>query len=227
MIPSNALIKKIWDNTLVTNDCWIWQGSKNPAGYGNMWTGERYDRPHRIVWCYANNSWIANGQQVCHHCDNPSCVNPDHLFIGTSKDNHQDMIAKGRQNRPDHVGINHPRTFFTEDDIHNIRLALSKGTRPVELARKYGLSISTVQSIKTQNNWSHITYQDELQAKIDSVKYNGHNSSQSTLTNEAARRIKLALKSGVCARMLAKYNEVSVHVISMINTGRTWRHVQI
>ena len=82
-------------------DCWEWQGHLTPKGYGQIYTGTYIDGrrcikgAHRVAWELQRGD-IPAGMQVCHICDNPSCVNPAHLFLGTQKDNMQDMSCKGR-----------------------------------------------------------------------------------------------------------------------------------
>ena len=77
-------------------DCWNWLGGKNNLGYGLIRDGDRMRTTHRVSY-EANKGSIPHNLVVCHSCDNPSCVNPDHLWLGTMADNMQDMISKGRQ----------------------------------------------------------------------------------------------------------------------------------
>lgn len=81
--------------TIDNNGCWIWLGAKNRAGYGNIFAHGKYLNSHRAM-LIAIHGEIADGLLVCHACDNPSCVNPDHLFLGTQRDNMQDKKTKGR-----------------------------------------------------------------------------------------------------------------------------------
>lgn len=80
--------------------CWIWTGFKNKKGYGRVNINKTPRNAHRVSWIIKN-GLIKEGFLVLHHCDNPSCVNPKHLFLGTPKDNTQDMLKKGRHNPGD------------------------------------------------------------------------------------------------------------------------------
>lgn len=77
------------------DECWIWEGQKNPKGYGEYFVGGRNYKAHRIAYYLHTGDWPAD-RLVCHSCDNPSCVNPHHLWLGTAQDNSDDMVRKGR-----------------------------------------------------------------------------------------------------------------------------------
>ena len=84
------------------NDCWLWQSTTNANGYGLIAVGRKGEGQllaHRVAWelTYGN---IPEGMLVCHHCDNPRCVRPEHLFLGTHADNTHDMMLKGRHGLP-------------------------------------------------------------------------------------------------------------------------------
>jgi hypothetical protein len=100
IIPSpieEKIIRRFWSRVAAgkPDECWCWIGSKTPLGYGHMRIGKQNAYSHRISWVL-HNGFIPDGLVVCHKCDNPSCVNPTHLFLGTMKDNTQDSIKKGR-----------------------------------------------------------------------------------------------------------------------------------
>lgn len=86
---------RFWDKVDKTSDCWIWTAAKSAAGYGRFKLNGRLVSPHRLAYEMAFGD-IPPGSDVCHRCDNPPCVNPEHLFVGSRSDNMQDCIAKGR-----------------------------------------------------------------------------------------------------------------------------------
>lgn len=77
------------------NGCWEWQGSRNQKGYGTVGCNSRSYKAHRVAYELATGEW-PGANLICHHCDNPGCVNPAHLFVGTPRDNMQDKVRKGR-----------------------------------------------------------------------------------------------------------------------------------
>ena len=135
------------------NECWEWQGYKIPAGYGQIREGvggSRNLRVHRVSWELANGCPIPTGKFVCHHCDNPSCVNPAHLWIGTNADNQRDMVNKGRSGR----GARTRNSKLTEQDVHEIRQMLSRDILQRVIAKKYGVTRATISKIKTGETWA-------------------------------------------------------------------------
>jgi hypothetical protein len=96
--------------TKFNNGCWEWMGTKNSYGYGVVMINRKVKRTHRVSW-EIHNGPIPKGLYVCHHCDNPPCVRPDHLFLGTCSDNLHDMVKKGR-----HGSITKPESCLRGKD---------------------------------------------------------------------------------------------------------------
>lgn len=94
MIAENA-IARFWPKVDKAGDCWIWKASKRRKGYGQFQLNGTMVSAHRVAWQIEHGE-IPAGLLVCHHCDNPSCVRPDHLFLGTNSDNQKDAGAKKR-----------------------------------------------------------------------------------------------------------------------------------
>lgn len=131
--------------------CWLWARSTVPGGYGKL----RRVRSHRASY-EAFKGPIPDGLFVCHKCDVPACVNPDHLFLGTSRDNIDDMVAKGRQCRWNgrREGHQNPRAKITEDQA---RAILHSSDSRAALVAQYGLSPAAICYIKRRVTWKHLT----------------------------------------------------------------------
>lgn len=126
-----------------TSGCLEWQGAKNRSGYGVINCGDRTRLAHRVAYrLYVGP--VPDGMQVCHSCDNPSCVNPDHLWAGTNMDNVKDRDQKGRQPK----GMNHGKVKFPTEVIEAVRAErATHGTTYQELSDKNGMSYWTAWSI--------------------------------------------------------------------------------
>lgn len=130
--------------------CWLWTGSKIQGGYGKLWVYGKYMLAHRYSW-QLHNGPIPDELCVLHRCDNPSCVNPDHLFLGTQADNLADMRAKGRDNQP--KGEAHGMAKLTEPEIPLIR---NDPRLHRIIAADYGVSSTLISVIKRCERWAHI-----------------------------------------------------------------------
>lgn len=129
--------------------CIEFEGRRLTKGYGYI-DGKL---AHRDVWEKANGP-IPKGLWVLHKCDNPPCINLEHLFIGTCQDNHNDMIAKGRN--PSRVGVNNGRAILTEDDVRDIHLLFMQGMTAPQIAERYFVTAETLRSLKSGFSWKHI-----------------------------------------------------------------------
>ncbi len=149
-----ALLERFASNFFIepNSGCWLWTGSINKAGYGLM----RYDSgilAHRYSW-QTHNSQIPKGLCVLHKCDTPSCVNPNHLFIGTQLENLADMRRKGRASGPKigRHGEKSPTAKLTASQVAEIRK--SSGSQRA-LAAKYGVCQQNICDILRGRRWSH------------------------------------------------------------------------
>lgn len=131
--------------TSLKGDCILFGRSLTPAGYGQAYINGKMMRAHRVVM------GNPQGKIVMHLCDNRACVNPDHLRVGTTQDNVQDMVSKGRQSK----GSTRPASKLTEQDIPAIRNY--KGhLSSRKVADLYGISQSLVSLIWTKKAWRHV-----------------------------------------------------------------------
>lgn len=134
---------RLLERRVVVGDCWEWSGSKDPCGYGRIKSLGKNFSVHRIAY----ELWIGSVEDnsVLHKCDNPSCFNPDHLFLGTQADNMKDMVVKGRGYQPKWAGESHPNSRLSDEDITSIK----SDTRTQRvIASEYGITQAHVSNIK-------------------------------------------------------------------------------
>ena len=141
---------------VVDNGCWEWTGNKNQNNYGVMGVssidGLKQYKAHRLMYKIKNGD-ISNNFLVCHKCDNPSCCNPDHLFLGTYLDNINDRILKGRTVKGENQGSSKLRS----EQINEIRNKyIPKKYTLKRLAKEYGVHHSTIYNVVKRVKWKHI-----------------------------------------------------------------------
>ena len=128
--------------------CLEWQGFCKP--YGWVWHNGKNRYAHRLAFELAHNIELARDDHVCHTCDNPSCINVDHLFLGDAQTNSQDAHAKGRHSH----GEQHGNSKVTEDQVREIRALASSGVPQEEIARRFGIHQTTVSHIVIRRLWA-------------------------------------------------------------------------
>jgi len=146
-------IERFWSYVKKASKCWLWMGGCSGKGYGYFRAGEKLLSAHRFSWMIEHGE-IPEGLKILHHCDNPPCVNPACLFLGTTKDNDIDMRSKGRQ--PDLRGERNGNARFTEREVLRIRELAFNGLDTAEVAEYLDLNWMTVYKIITRRRWSHI-----------------------------------------------------------------------
>lgn len=148
------LIHSFCDRDSATG-CLIWQRARSGRGYGMIWVNGAMRCATRVTWELIHGP-IPSGQFVCHRCDNPPCVNPDHLFLGANADNVQDMLRKGR--------------FVSRLDpsaIREIRRLAALGENYGQIARKFCIHLSTVGRIVKHQRWMHVDDRGAALAKME------------------------------------------------------------
>lgn len=155
------------EKVLVTPGCWYWMGDKGLKGYGRM--SMRTDGKRKTVQAHRLSyemhiGPIPVGMCVCHRCDTPRCVNPDHLWIGTNQQNVDDKMRKGRWRGSTHAGEDSPVSKLKNEDIYSIRA----DDRPIsEIARKFGVWQGVIFAIKKRRSWVHLPPRGDERESVD------------------------------------------------------------
>jgi len=134
------------------DNCWEWNSSKNSNGYGVLEINRKPIKAHRIAWEFAYGP-IPAGIDVCHRCDNPACVNPQHLFLGTHRDNMRDMAIKGRAHGGGLIGERNGFSKLTWTKVEEIRRLRIDGLSEPKLAAIFGVHHSTIHYVLTGQSW--------------------------------------------------------------------------
>ena len=148
-------VDRFWKKVAVAgpDDCWPWQAAKAKKGYGTFWANRTSRVASRVSWELVHGP-IPDGLWVLHRCDNPACVNPSHLFLGTALDNNRDMSEKGRSRGPIRPGELNPRAKLTWDQVREMRaLRAAGGMTLVQIGERYGVAFTTVSDIVNGKRW--------------------------------------------------------------------------
>lgn len=141
-----------------SGDCWAWSGHRSAKGYGRFYLSRlAFLGAHRFAWIMENGP-IPDGLHVLHRCDNPPCVNPAHLFLGTNADNTADKVAKGRCRMPPvRRGERHHEARLTAEAVVEIRQAYAAGgVSYQDLAERFGVHNATISRAVNRKYWSHV-----------------------------------------------------------------------
>jgi hypothetical protein len=136
----------------VDTDCWEWQAARHSSGYGQLRRSGRAIYMHR--WSYEHhNGPIPDGMLIRHSCDNPPCVNPAHLLLGTERENMADAVERGRAS----VAERHSRKL-TNADVVTIRACIAAGEKQAHVARRFGIAESTVSEMMHGRTWKSVAW---------------------------------------------------------------------
>jgi len=153
---TSLLEQRFWERVDRRNpdECWLWLAGKT-TGYGTIWNGTKDVLAHRLSY-ELEHGYLSDSMDVCHTCDNPTCVNPNHLFLGTHRDNMVDRDKKGRGKIPDNRGENHGLARLTKLQVIEIFSLRGKESRRIT-ANRYGISSGYVSRIQSRKAWEWLT----------------------------------------------------------------------
>lgn len=170
-----TLKTRFWKKVHRGAGCWIWTGTRNSNGYGILRSEGQSLRAHRLSYEF-HIGQVPDGLFVCHKCDVPSCVNPDHLFLGTAKDNSEDMMRKkrnmhvtkpwtlargdrnGTRTKPESVrrGSKIEWSRLDESEVCEIRRRFGLGETAKSLASEFGVYFGTIYNVCSRRTWKHV-----------------------------------------------------------------------
>lgn len=209
---------RFWSKVNKTSTCWLWTGKPDKAGYGYVNRGNhRCIFAHRASWIITRGP-IPFGLFVCHKCDVPLCVNPEHLFLGTQADNIRDMIAKGRMP----VGERRYNAKLTQDVVDRIRqMKFVDGIRAKDIAAKTGVGSRQVGKILTGRSWRAPGASFALVGKAK-----GESHYAAKLCVEDVISIRRRAADGEALKRIAKEFGLDPASVSNICRRKSWKHVE-
>jgi hypothetical protein len=228
-----TVMERFYEKVKKTDTCWLWTGTKrqkeNSRAYGVFYHTIGFKKTvrlpaHRVSY-ELHYGIDPEKKLVCHKCDNPPCVNPDHLFLGDTSDNAIDMVLKGRG--ADTKGELNPQSKLTADIVLKIVEDVSSGLSQIQAAKKYGISQCHISDILCGTRWTHIT---NLPKKISPGNENGHafgeGHGNAVLTDEKVLKMRDMYKTGNFSHaILADIFNVSLATVWNILNYKNWRHV--
>ena len=199
--------------------CWNWNAGRNKSGYGAFWVSEVIGnkRAHRVAYKIYKGS-IPEDLWVLHRCDNPGCVNPDHLFLGTPKTNHQDMVKKNRRSIQ---GETHPLSKMTAAAVVEARTRYHNGESCSSLAKVFGVNKKSMRQILYGKHWPNAGGPTGKPRGVSK----GERHVNAKLTADLVREARQRNKRGESGADLAKAYGVSHSVMCDALRRRSWKHV--
>lgn len=236
--------KALFDSKIskAQSGCWEWGGDKSLFGYGRCCATfggkKRILAAHRVAWMFANGP-IPSGMCVCHKCDNPSCVNPGHLFLGTIADNNRDRHAKGRDATGARAGSfvhaermlrgeRHPRAKVSDADVVEIRRAYFAGeATQKQLGERFGIRDTQVSNIVRGASRDGVLSMSKVEPKETPRMYaKGERHSMAKLSLADVKAIRELGSQGVPRREIAEKFGVSIASVGNILRFVSWKEAE-
>lgn len=197
--------------------CWGWKGPFYKSGYALINCGKTI-RASRFSYMYHKGP-IPDGMLVCHVCDQVWCVAPDHLFLGTQKDNMQDMIKKGRKCL--NTNGRHPNAKLTDQQVLEIKNLLTNKIHKMKIARQFNVTPHIIFCIANGENYKNVEGPEGYK-----LLNNDYRQPNAKLTDQQASEIKKLLQNNISGAKIARQFNVSNGIISAIQLNKTYKNVK-
>lgn len=216
-------IARFWANVDKSGDCWIWKGHKIERGYGLVHVGKFGNiLTHRISWHLAHGP-IPSGMFVLHNCpggDNPSCVRPDHLWLGTRIENNADRVKKGRS------AVGESLSKLTEAQVLEAHARWANGEPQKNIAKDLGISRNNLSVLLCGHTWKHLGITPIIRDRSwRNSQISGEKSPRSKMTEANVRDAFAQHRAGRPKAHIARDLGVSNCTVGMALNGKTWRHL--
>ena len=225
-------VDRFWKKIDFTDTCWLYTGTKSSkkSNYYVFWIDGGYIGAHRFSYTIHNEfKMLTPDDFVCHKCDVPRCVNPEHLWLGTAKENSEDMVSKGRC--AIHTGSLNNAAILDEADVLNILNGIYNNTYKNinQITDEFDVEYNTVRDILYNKTWTHITNKFEISLKDlrNKIIDSSANKNTAKLTKDSVYDIRIKIKNGSTDTYLASIYQVHPTTIGAIRLNKTWKTVKI
>lgn len=165
----DQLFEKLKSLTKENNECWEWQRSTT-GGYGNIRYHGKTVGTHRLMMHIVNGFDLSDKRLVLHICNNRSCINPKHLYIGTHSDNNRDTVRSGKNPMSGRFGTKHPSCKYSIEQIQSVFEMIRQGLSHREIANQVGMTISYVSSLRNRRYRPDVSSSDDSSLSITATK---------------------------------------------------------
>jgi len=203
--------------------CWVWTKYKDKDGYGDFqfrFLGKKYIYRASRVSYELTNGLIPNDLIVCHKCDNPQCVNPNHLFIGTHKNNVDDKVSKNRQAKAESSGRSKLNWFL----VNEMRKNYNNDTKICDLAKKHDVDGSSIRDILRGITWKDENY---VPIEFEDLKFDKGHTFMRVLSEEKVKEIKILINKGLMPKEISEITGVENQKIKDIKRGVAYFNIKV
>jgi hypothetical protein len=198
------------------DSCWEWTASTFKSGYGQFKVNKISHNAHRVAWELSYGP-IPDGMFICHHCDNPLCCNPSHLFVGSPQANMDDMRGKGRESK----GTDFPAARLDDEAVLEITRLAKSGMLQRDIGKLFGVGQTAIGDVLRNVAWKHVKRETINRHRNSSGEHNG----RARLTEKDVRDILVLHGLGVETKEIHAAYPIHLTSLQRVISGRSWVNV--